>query len=136
MRGINRVTLIGNLGTDPEVKYTPNGTAVVNLRVATSETWKDKQSGERKERTEWHNVQLWQKLAEVAGEYLKKGSRVYIEGSLHTQKWQDKSGVDRYTTHIRATSLLMLDGAQGEKPKQQQEAPPPVEPDFDDDIPF
>ena len=99
-RGINKVILIGNLGQDPEVRYMPNGGAVANLNLATSESWRDKQTGEMKERTEWHRVVIFGKLAEIAAEYLKKGSQVYIEGSLQTRKWQDQSGQERYTTEV------------------------------------
>src|SRR6185503_2201161 len=99
-RGVNKVILIGNLGKDPEVKYLPSGSAVVNTTLATSESFKDKESGEKKERTEWHNIVFFGKVAEIAGEYLRKGSQVYVEGSLRTRKWQDKSGSDRYTTEI------------------------------------
>ena len=99
-RGINKVILVGNLGQDPEIRYMPNGNAVANISVATSETWKDKQTGESKDKTEWHRVVIFGKLAEIAGEYLKKGSQVYIEGQLQTRKWQDQSGQDRYTTEV------------------------------------
>ena len=109
-RGINKVILIGNLGTDPEVRYMPQGGAVANLTVATSESWTDKATNERKEQTEWHRVVIYQRLAEIAGEYLRKGSKVYIEGKLKTRKWQDKDGVERYTTEIIANELQMLDG--------------------------
>lgn len=107
---VNKVILIGNLGRDPEVRYTPNGVAVANLAIATSEVWKDKQSGENQERTEWHRIVMYQRLAEIAGEYLRKGSKIFVEGRLQTRKWQDKtSGQDRYTTEIIADSLQMLD---------------------------
>ena len=109
-RGINKVILIGNLGQDPEVRYMPQGGAVANLSIATSESWKDKATGEMKEQTEWHRVVIYQRLAEIAGEYLRKGSKVYIEGKLKTRKWQDKDGVERYTTEIIANELQMLDG--------------------------
>ncbi|WP_457913719.1 single-stranded DNA-binding protein [Candidatus Gillettellia adelgis] len=99
-RGINKVILVGNLGQDPEIRYIPNGTAVVNITLATSESWRDKTTGEQKEKTEWHRVVLFGKVAEVAGEYLHKGSQVYIEGSLHTRKWTDQSGIDKYTTEV------------------------------------
>jgi single-strand DNA-binding protein len=112
-RGINKVILIGNLGADPETRAMPSGMTVANLSVATSESWKDKQSGESKERTEWHKVALFGRLGEIAGEYLKKGSKVYIEGSLRTRKWQDKSGNDRYTTEIIANEMQMLDSRGG-----------------------
>jgi single-strand DNA-binding protein len=112
-RGINKVILIGNLGADPETRAMPSGMTVANIRVATSESWKDKQSGESKERTEWHNVAMFGRLGEIAGEYLKKGSKVYIEGSLRTRKWQDKQGQDRYTTEIIANEMQMLDSRGG-----------------------
>ena len=150
-RGINKVILIGNLGRDPEVKYTPSGLAIANLTLATSESWKDKQSGEAVERTEWHRIVMYQRLAEIAGEYLRKGSKVYIEGRLQTRKWQDKTtGQDRYTTEIVANEMQMLDskgGAnQGGEPvggyeksasssPATAEAAPALE-TFDDDIPF
>lgn len=109
-RGINKVILIGNLGQDPELRYMPQGGAVCNLTVATSESWNDKNTGERKEQTEWHRVVVYQRLAEIAAEYLRKGSKVYLEGKLHTRKWQDNQGVDRYTTEIVVNELQMLDG--------------------------
>lgn len=109
-RGINKVILIGNLGADPEVRYMPTGGAVANITVATSESWTDKQTNEKKEQTEWHRVVIYQRLAEIAGEYLRKGSKVYIEGRLRTRKWQDQQGVERYTTEIIANELQMLDG--------------------------
>ncbi|QXP85810.1 single-stranded DNA-binding protein [Methylococcus sp. Mc7] len=113
-RGVNKVILIGNLGADPEVRYMPNGGAVANLRIATSESWKDQQTGQLQERTEWHSVVMYRRLAEIAGEYLKKGSKVYIEGSLRTRKWQDKNtGQDRYTTEIIGNEMQMLDRAGG-----------------------
>ncbi len=109
-RGINKVILIGNLGADPEVRYMPTGGAVANITIATSESWTDKQTNEKKEQTEWHRVVIYQRLAEIAGEYLRKGSKVYIEGRLRTRKWQDQQGVERYTTEIIANELQMLDG--------------------------
>ena len=112
-RGINKVILIGNLGADPETRAMPSGTQVANLRIATSESWRDKQSGEQQERTEWHRVALFGRLAEIAGEYLRKGSQVYIEGSLRTRKWQDKQGNDRYSTEIVGNDLQMLGGRGG-----------------------
>ncbi|HEY7964093.1 MAG TPA: single-stranded DNA-binding protein [Steroidobacteraceae bacterium] len=112
-RGINKVILIGNLGADPETRAMPSGTTVANLRIATSESWRDKQSGEQQERTEWHRVALFGRLAEIAGEYLRKGSQVYIEGSLRTRKWQDKQGNDRYSTEIIGNELQMLGGRGG-----------------------
>lgn len=112
-RGINKVILIGNLGTDPETRYMPSGGAVTNVTVATNESWKDKQTGQTQDRTEWHKVVMFNRLAEIAGEYLKKGSKVYIEGSLRTRKWQDKNGQDRWTTEIVASELQMLDSRTG-----------------------
>jgi len=108
-RGVNKAILIGNLGNDPEVRYTPSGSAVASISLATSETWRDKQSGEVQDRTEWHRVVFFNRLAEIVGEYLHKGSKIYIEGSLRTRKWQDKNGVDRYTTEIIANEMHMLD---------------------------
>lgn len=149
-RGVNKVILIGNLGKDPEVRYMPSGGAVANVTLATSETWKDKQSGENQERTEWHNVVFFNRLAEIAGEYLKKGSKVYVEGSLRTRKWQDKNGQDRYTTEIVAAEMQMLDGrgagggggsagardaGAGSSSYSKNESAAPAG-DFDDDIPF
>ena len=107
-RGVNKVILVGNLGKDPEVRYMPNGNAVANITLATSESWKDKQTGEQQEKTEWHRVVMFRRLGEIAGEYLKKGSQVYIEGKLQTRKWQDNSGNDRYTTEIVAREQQML----------------------------
>lgn len=162
-RGINKVILIGNLGQDPEIRYMPNGGAVANITLATSESWRDKQTNEIREKTEWHRVVIFGKLAEIAGEYLKKGSQVYIEGSLQTRKWQDQSGQDRYTTEVVVNvggTLQMLGSRGGDnassaptgnwgQPSQPQIAPvnkpaspakaqpmnePPM--DFDDDIPF
>jgi len=147
-RGINKVILIGNLGADPEVRYTPANTAVCNLRIATSEQWRDKQTGEQQEKTEWHNVVLFARLGEIAGEYLRKGSKVYIEGRLQTRKWQGQDGQDRYTTEIVANEMQMLDSRGGSapmdapsqsrspqrQPSQGQSAPP--DDDLADDIPF
>lgn len=139
-RGVNKVILIGNLGRDPEVRYMPSGSAVANVTIATSESWKDKQTGEQQERTEWHNVAFFNRLAEVVGEYLRKGSKVYVEGSLRTRKWQGKDGQDRYTTEIIASEMQMLDsrgGAQsgGQAPQRQSEPEP--HDDFENsDIPF
>lgn len=143
MAGVNKVIIVGNLGDNPEVRYSQQGKAIANISVATSETWKD-QSGERQERTEWHRIVLFRRLAEIAGEYLSKGSKVYIEGKLQTRKWQDQQGQDRYTTEIVADQMQMLDtrGQQQNQPPQNQaprNAPPPPPPpanDFDDDIPF
>lgn len=109
-RGINKVILIGNLGQDPEVRYTQSNTAIANISIATSETWKDKQTGENREQTEWHRCVAYRRLAEICGEYLKKGSKVYVEGRLQTRKWQDKDGIERYTTEIVINDLQMLDG--------------------------
>ena len=141
-RGVNKVILIGNLGADPEVKYMPNGNAVANVTVATTESWKDKQSGEQKDKTEWHRVVFFRRLAEIAGEYLKKGSQIYIEGKLQTRKWQDKNGNDRYTTEIIANEMQMLGGRGGGSsdfaPTSSAAAPAAsaVTEEFDDDIPF
>jgi len=145
-RGINKVILVGNLGADPETRYMPSGSAVTNLSIATSESWKDKQSGEQKERTEWHKVAMFNRLAEIAAEYLRKGSQVYIEGKLRTRKWQDRDGNDRWTTEIIADEMQMLGGrggAGGSAPMSSgSDAGPPGPPpqtgpdDFDDDIPF
>ncbi len=162
-RGINKVILIGNLGNDPETRYTQSGAAVTNISLATSESWKDKQTGQPQERTEWHRVVFFNRLAEIAGEYLRKGSKVYVEGSLRTRKWQDQSGQDRYTTEIVGNEMQMLDSrgggmgapypdqqgydapapaaAQAPAPAAQpaaggQPAPPASFEDFDDDIPF
>lgn len=165
-RGVNKVIIVGTLGNDPEVKYSASGSAIANLSVATSEQWKDKQTGEKKEQTEWHRVVIFGKLAEVAGEYLRKGSQVYIEGQLRTRKWTDSNGVDRYTTEIVIPQIggvmQMLGGKRddsGQQPRQQSGQQPQGgwganpqqqqpqkqqspqggnEPpmDFDDDIPF
>jgi single-strand DNA-binding protein len=113
MASVNKVIIVGNLGADPETRYTPGGDAVTNIRVATTDKWKDKASGEMKEATEWHRIAFFGRLAEVAGEYLKKGSQVYVEGSLRTRKWQDKDGQDRYSTDIRADVMQMLGSRQG-----------------------
>lgn len=112
-RGVNKVIIVGNIGQDPETRYTPAGAAITNISVATSEVWKDKQSGQPQERTEWHRVVFFNRLAEIAGEYLKKGSKVYIEGSLRTRKWQDQQGQDRYTTEVVANEMQMLDSRGG-----------------------
>jgi single-strand DNA-binding protein len=112
MASVNKVILVGNLGADPETRYLPNGDAVTNIRMATTESWKDKTSGERRELTEWHRVVFYRKLAEIAGQYLKKGSPVYIEGRIRTRKWQDKEGQERYTTEIEANEMQMLGGRQ------------------------
>lgn len=148
-RGINKVILIGNLGADPESRAMPSGMTVANIRVATSETWKDKQSGESKERTEWHTVAMFGKLGDIAGEYLKKGSKVYIEGSLRTRKWQDKQGNDRYTTEIQVNEFRMLgkksdnensgprdSDAGNQRNTGQQSRNNPAGGGFDEDIPF
>ena len=156
-RGINKVILVGNLGNDPEIRYTPGGAAVANVTIATNESWKDKNTGEKQERTEWHRVVFFSRLAEIVGEYLRKGSQVYVEGRLQTRKWQDKSGNDRYTTEIVANEMQMLGGRSGagmpdSQPAYQSPAPsapassavspataapaPAAAADFDDDIPF
>ena len=119
-RGVNKVILVGNLGKDPEIRYSPSGAAISNITIATSEGWKDKQSGEMKEKTEWHRVVAFQRLAEIMGEYLAKGSQVYIEGSLQTRKWQDKDGNDRYTTEVKANEMQML-GGKGESAKPSKQ---------------
>jgi single-strand DNA-binding protein len=113
MASVNKVIIVGNLGRDPETRYLPSGEAVTNISVATTETWKDKTSGEKKEATEWHRIAFFGRLAEIAGEYLKKGSQVYVEGSLRTRKWQDKDGQDRYSTEIRADEMKMLGRREG-----------------------
>jgi len=162
-RGVNKVILVGNLGNDPETRYTASGAAITNISIATSESWRDKQTGENQERTEWHRVVFFSRLAEIAGEYLRKGSQVYVEGSLRTRKWQGQDGVDKYTTEIVANEMQMLGSRGGDaparsagggfrdnKPAQQnqkpaqptaaapaQSAPAPVEDNFaEDDIPF
>jgi single-strand DNA-binding protein len=150
-RGVNKVILIGNLGKDPEVRYTPGGAAVVSFSIATTESWKDKQSGEKVEKTEWHNITAFGKLAEICGEYLKKGSQVYVEGRIQTDKYQDKqTGQDRYSTKIIINEMQMLGGRGGagmpesrpadsrpSAPQQQPESQGPMSSgDFDDDIPF
>ncbi|MGA0806408.1 MAG: single-stranded DNA-binding protein [Pseudohongiellaceae bacterium] len=160
-RGINKVILVGNVGQDPETRYMPNGGAVTNLSIATSETWKDKNSGEQQERTEWHRVVFYQRLAEIVAEYVKKGSKIYVEGSLRTRSWE-QDGVKRYATEIIANEMQMLDGrgssgggdgggsyqpsqsapqrstggSTGGAARNQQPAPPQGMDDFDDDIPF
>jgi single-strand DNA-binding protein len=113
MASVNKVIIVGNLGRDPETRYMPNGEAVTNITVATTESWKDKNSGEKKELTEWHRITFYRKLAEIAGQYLKKGSQIYVEGRLQTRKWTDKDGVERYTTEIIADTLQMLGSRQG-----------------------
>lgn len=145
---VNKVILIGNLGQDPEVRYMPNGNAVANITIATSETWKDKNTGENQEKTEWHRVVMFRRLAEITGEYLKKGAKVYIEGKLQTRKWQDQNGADRYTTEIVADQLQMLDtknhsGAAPAPGHSQSNHRPAAAPapgnmpeNFEDDIPF
>ena len=146
-RGINKVILIGNLGRDPEVKYAANGNAIANITLATSESWKDKNTGEQVDKTEWHRVVFFRRLAEIAGEYLKKGSKVYIEGKLQTRKWQDQNGQDRYTTEIVANAMQMLDSRGGgsasfdqsqsaSAPQSAPQSQPAPAGDFDDDIPF
>ena len=150
-RGVNKVILVGNLGKDPDMKYTASGTAIANITVATTESWNDKQTGEKQEKTEWHRVVFFRRLAEVVGEYLRKGSQVYIEGKLQTRKWQDQNGQDRYTTEIVASEMQMLGGRGGDAggsaqsgggfrsspPAQQAQAQSKPDNDFaDDDIPF
>ena len=148
MASVNKVILVGNLGRDPEIRYAPSGDAVCNVSIATTNTWKDKQTGEKKEATEWHRVVFFGKLAEIAGKYLKKGSAAYVEGSLKTRKWQDKDGKDCYTTEIRANAMQMLGGRDGDSHGETSQQPtqrPAQKPqesgggfgDFDDDsIPF
>lgn len=150
MASVNKVILVGNLGADPETRYLSSGDAVTNVRLATTESWKDKASGEKKEMTEWHRVVFYRRLAEIAGQYLKKGSSVYIEGRLRTRKWQDKDGQDRYTTEIEATEMQMLGSRQGmgDAPPREYDSAPSAAParkpapsasniaDMDDDIPF
>jgi single-strand DNA-binding protein len=155
-RGVNKVILVGNLGADPDTRYMPSGKAVTNIRVATSESWKDKQTGDMQERTEWHSVVMYDKLGEIAAEYLRKGSQVYIEGKIRTRKWQDKEGKDRYTTEIIADQMQMLGGRGGgggaaSEPRSASRPAPAAEDrsaapvdegggggggEFDDDIPF
>ena len=142
-RGVNKVILVGNLGNDPDTRYMPSGSAVTNLSVATNESWKDKETGEQKDRTEWHKVAMFGRLAEIAAEYLRKGSQVYIEGKLRTRKWQDKDGNDRWTTEIIADEMQMLGGRMDSGAPAMNDPPPPSAPppkggsdDFDDDIPF
>lgn len=146
-RGVNKVILVGNLGQDPEVKYMPSGQAVCNISIATTDSWNDKTSGEKIEKTEWHRVVFFRRLAEIAGEYLRKGSQIYIEGRLQTRKWQDQGGNDRYTTEIVANDMQMLGGkgggaappmtekSSGASNKEPASAGSTAD-DFDDDIPF
>ncbi|MBI4997564.1 MAG: single-stranded DNA-binding protein [Rhodocyclales bacterium] len=154
MASVNKVILVGNLGADPETRYMPNGDAVCNIRLATTESWKDKQSGEKKEITEWHRVVFYRKLAEIAGQYLKKGSQVYLEGRIRTRKWTDKEGQERYTTEIEANEMQMLgrregmgdtgprdSGGAGSSGGKAAPAKPATSSgggfnDFEDDIPF
>ena len=150
MAGVNKVIILGNLGNDPDIRTMPNGDHIANISVATSESWTDKQSGERREVTEWHRIVLYRRLAEIAGQYLRKGSKVYVEGRLKTRKWQDQNGQDRYTTEIQGDSLQMLDskGDNQQSAKPQQTKPSggydknrnvtqqAAEPDFDEMIPF
>lgn len=146
MAGINKVIIVGNLGNNPDVRTMPNGELVANISVATSESWKDKNTGELKETVEWHRIVLYRRLAEIAGQYLKTGSQVYIEGRLRTRKWQDNNGQDRYTTEIQGDVLQMLGGRQNEPKSQSKSQPKPKKPDplsaaaeqdgFNDDIPF
>jgi len=134
-RGINKVILVGNLGADPETRYTASGSAITNIRVATSESWRDKQTGEKQERTEWHRVVFFSRLAEIAGEYLRKGSQVYIEGSLRTNKWQDQSGQDRYSTDIVANEMQMLGSRGGESFDRPAQTPQQQDTGFRDPAP-
>ena len=147
MAGINKVIIVGNLGNDPEIRTMPNGEMIANISVATSESWTDKNSGEKKTQTEWHRIVLYRRLAEIAGQYLKTGSQVYIEGRLKTRKWQDNNGQDRYTTEIQGDNLQMLGGRQDEPKQQAKTSKAKPEPDplsamaeqgdsFDDNIPF
>lgn len=139
MAALNKVLLIGNLGADPETRYTTSGDPVCNIRLATTESWKDKQTGEQKEATEWHRVVFYNRLAEVAGQYLKKGSQVYIEGKIKTRKWTDKDGVERYTTEIQASEMKMLGGRQdgtNSQPNQSKQQSAASFSDDDSDIPF
>ncbi len=135
MRGVNKVILVGNLGQDPDTRYTASGAAVVNLSLATTENWRNKQSGDTEERTEWHRVVMFGRLAEIAGEYLHKGSQVYIEGKLQTRKWQDNNGNDRYTTEIVANEMQMLGSRRGDE-QAGTTMPEPGQGASDDDIPF
>ena len=149
-RGVNKVILIGNLGADPEVRYTPDGAPVANFNLATSESWNDRTSGEKQERTEWHRLVVWRKLAEIAGQYLKKGSKIYIEGKLQTRSWEDQSGQKRYTTEVVVNELQMLDsrgeggGGGGDggisrdpgPAAQAESGPPPAAAAEEDDLPF
>ena len=160
-RGINKAILIGNLGNDPDIRYTASGTAIANISLATAESWRDKNSGEQQERTEWHRIVFFGRLAEIVGEYLRKGSQIYVEGRIQTRKWQDKEGNDRYSTEVVANEMQMLGGRggagagapmnpdnQARAPEARNTAPPPDKSapaarpgaapadDFDDDIPF
>lgn len=149
MASVNKVILVGNLGADPEVRYTTSGDAIANIRLATTDSWRDKASGEQRESTEWHRVVMYRRLGEIAGQYLKKGSQVYIEGRIKTRKWQDKDGQDRYTTEVEATEMKML-GSRRDGDATQSDRPDPFAPqptqnqrrdftgvaDLDDDIPF
>jgi len=141
-RGINKVIVVGNLGADPDARYMPNGNAVTNISVATSESWKDKETGDRQERTEWHRVVFFGRLAEIASEYLKKGSQVYVEGRLKTRKWEDKEGNDRWTTEIVANEMQMLGERISSSSNTDSFSAPKrsgsefASDDFDDDIPF
>ena len=146
-RGVNKVILVGNLGNDPDMRYTAGGAAVANISLATTDSWRDKESGEKQERTEWHRIVFFGKLAEIVGEYLRKGSQIYVEGRLQTRKWQDKEGTDRYTTEIVANDMQMLGSRSGgsanfDSPPPKQDTEQKSEPksaaddNFDDDIPF
>lgn len=138
-KGLNKVMIIGNIGHEPELRTMPNGSAVATISVATSETWKDKATGAKQERTEWHQIVFFNKLAEIVRDYLHKGSKVYVEGQLRTKKWQDKqTGETKYSTQIIASEMKMLDKRpeEGQQQQQQEGAPPPIPPDFTDEIPF
>ena len=158
-RGVNKVILVGNLGKDPEIRYTPSGAAIANITLATTDSWKDKQTGEQQERTEWHRIVFFSRLAEIVGEYLKKGSQIYVEGRIQTRKWQDQSGQDRYTTEVVGNEMQMLGSKGGgssmasgdvdfdqsapsgtssakSMPGKSAAKPASAADDFDDDIPF
>jgi single-strand DNA-binding protein len=137
MRGVNKVIIVGACGKDPETRYTSSGSAITTISVATSEQWKDKATGEKKEETTWHNIKFFGKLAEIAGEYLKKGSQVYVEGKIKTDKYTDKAGVEKYSTYILADSMQMLGGKPADRPAQTQRKPEPQnDDDFADSVPF
>lgn len=135
-RGVNKVILIGNAGRDPEVRYTTNGSAVANLTIATSEQWKDKNTGAKQEKTEWHRLVFWGRLAEIVAEYVKKGMTVYVEGSLQTRKWTDKDGHERYTTEVKCHEMQMLGGGREREQEKEVQTGAPQGEKFNDDIPF